>query len=495
MSGPDLRVTVRQTIAAHDMVGRGERVLVACSGGPDSTALVLLLWELQQELDCRLHVVHLNHRFRGADADADAAFVVDLSRSLGLPCTVASAPVPWLVRRWRVSAQVAARRARLDLCRRLARVYDARHIALGHNREDQAETVLLRLLRGTGVDGLAGMRPVRDGLYIRPLLAVSRGDIEAFLQERGIAPRRDPSNRRPAYRRNRVRHRLLPYIRSRFSPRFVDHLVRLSRQAADDADFLADLVRQEWKACGGTTASGRAGLDAARLARLHPAMQRRLVRELYRRATGRHYPLGFDHVETVREVAAPGRGPRGPVSLPAAEAGVEGRRLYVTAGRAPVPPAGARYHLAAAALSVPGWTRVPGLAAGILAEFLEGPVAFDSPSGPAPSEAYLDAAAVRLPLRVRFRRPGDRFRPLGLGGTKKLQDYFIDAGLPRRRRQHVPLVIDASGRIIWVALWRIDDDCRLRPETRSVLYLRLTGPRAAADPPEGCLPQRPADGG
>ncbi len=463
MAEDELARAVREAVARHGMVRPGEKVVVAVSGGPDSLALLHVLWRLRDELGIALHVAHLNHLLRGEEAAADAAFVAEMAARLGLPVTVEEVPVARLAAERGLSVEEAGREARYEFFRRVAAATGAGRVALGHTRDDQAETVLMRLLRGSGPAGLSGIPPVRDGWIIRPLLAVPRTAVEAYCRRHGLRPRRDPTNEEPSYLRNRIRLELLPRLEAEYNP--------MLRQALA---HLAEVLRaeEEW--------AGRAAADAAdRLLRrsgdavvvpvegllgLPVALRRRVVRLAAERAGLPSLP--FEHVERVLALAAGAVGRA--LSLPGGGlARLEHDGLVLGPdGEEPAPFA---YRL-----EVPGSVAIPEAGLRLVAEVVPGPplprAGEQVPRGEG-DVAVLDAERLPALLTVRSRRPGDRFRPLGLEGEKKLQDYFVDARVPRRQRDRVPIV-EAHGEIVWVVGHRVDGRFAAGPGARRLLVLR-----------------------
>ncbi|MGE5508104.1 MAG: tRNA lysidine(34) synthetase TilS [Chitinophagales bacterium] len=478
----DLLPRVRGMIERHGMVSPGETVVAAVSGGPDSVALAHLLWRLAAGGSFRLQLAHLNHRFRPGEAEAEAAFVAGLAERWALPCTVETVDVPAVWREEGGSPEEVARRVRYAFLDRVAQATGAGRIALGHQADDQAETVVMSLLRGAGAHGLAGIRPVREGRYIRPLLEVRRAEILAYLDEQGLAYRLDSSNASPVYWRNRVRLELMPLL-ERFSPNLTDVLGRTAAVLRAEDEYLeataaawVEAQAREQKAAGAGANAGLA-VPSEGLAALPEALSRRVVRQVWRRLTGGPptAELGFERVEAVLGLAREGRtGAR--IQLPG---GVEVRRGYGVLvwqeGEAKVPAARG----AAAELGVPGETFFPPAGLRLRAQL--------EPAGAPPDlaglaeegrrvgamAATLDAGRVEAPLTVRFRRPGDRFWPLGAPGETKLKDFLIAAKVPAGQRERLPLVADRGGeRIVWVVGQRPAQPVAVTAATR--LLLRLT---------------------
>ena len=460
----DLLARIRDTIRRHDLALRGSRVIVAVSGGSDSVALSHLMMSLDRAGDLYVAAfAHFNHQLR-ADADRDEQFCAGLAASLGRPFIADRGDVAMLTRRERRSIEDASRHARYEFLEKARVEANAERIALGHTRDDQAETFLLRLLRGAGSRGLAAMHP-RRGAMIRPLIDCRRSELRDDLAEHGIAFVHDASNEDVSIPRNRVRAELLPLLIGRFNPSIVDVL-------ADEAD----LAREEWRwmrtvADEAFARVVRLGAEATavemvELAGLPIALARMVVRRalLERAADG---SISFAHVEQVRRLARED-GP--PIDLPGQRVQRIGPAIVLTNK-----PEGHRANLFRYSLSIPGEVRIPEAGALVSAERAEsaGQARADAGMSAAGATAIVQFAKSDGPLTVRNRRPGDRFRPLGLGGGKKLQDFFVDRKVARQTRDSVPLVVDESDRIIWVAGHAIDERFRVTDPAQGVVVLRL----------------------
>ena len=463
---------VAASVEGQALIPRGGRVVAAVSGGGDSVALLHLLAELaERSLLTLAGVAHVNHRLRRPASDEDERFCRNLARRFGVPCLVESVAVADVARSRRVSVERAGHQVRHAFYARAAAELSAGRVALGHTIDDQAETVLLRLIRGAGAAGLSGMRP-RAGILVRPLLAVGRAALRRYLADGGIPFREDASNADLRVPRNRVRHELLPHLRT-YSPRIVEALARQADIARADEAWLsrraneaaADLVSQE---------RGPVELDAAGLAALPPALARRVARSALARAASGRREIGFDAIERVRRMAAEGRPARADVPGCRVERAAGRLRLVPRRGRdGSAPPPGFAYRL-----EIPGEVSVPEANVRIQAEVV-GPGAEAIARGAA-ARASGETAVVALPaaapLVVRSWRFGDRYRPLGLGGrSRKLQDLFVDRKVPRDERTRVPLVLDAAGRVVWVVGFGIGHDFRAGEGSESVLFLKVSG--------------------
>jgi tRNA(Ile)-lysidine synthase len=465
---------VRRFARDHELIAPGDRVLVAVSGGPDSTCLLLILAALRRSLRFELHVAYFDHGLRGVSAGArEERFVRALAGQLDAKFHAGRGDVRAHARARRRSIEDAARELRYRFLARTARRHGCAAVVTGHTRDDQAETVLLHLLRGAGLRGLAGIAPssawpfpARDApALVRPLLVLSRRETEACCKAAGVVPLRDPSNRSPAFLRNRVRRDLLPQLR-RYNPRVDEALARLAGAAADDIGLLESLAAD---ALGAQPArDGVVRLSRARLAALPPALQRHAVRLAVARALGDGRDLSERHVGALLRAA---RGPTG-ASLDLTRglrAAVTRDALVLSTTRRPLRALPAK----PAPLPVPGRTDFGGwsVEAKLLARWPSRLVPGDN------SYVYLDATACGPRLAVRRRRPGDRFHPLGLARPKKLQDYFVDAHVPREERDAIPLVANDRG-IVWIAGQRPAEWAKVKPVTKRVVRLSAVPRRA-----------------
>ena len=460
---------VLASIRRQNLIPVNGRVLVAVSGGGDSVALLCLLAELAGCGALRLvGIAHFNHQLRPPASDEDERFCRSLADRFDLPCVVESTAVAVLARRERISIEHAGHRARHQFFVRAAKRVGATHVAIGHTRDDQAETCLLRLLRGAGAAGLAAIRP-RRGPVVRPLLTVRRTELRAYLASRGVPFREDASNLDHSVPRNRVRHDLIPYL-EHYSPQVVERLARSAEIARADEEWLAQAA-QDSAAGRVAPVDGGVEFDAGWLASLHPALGRRIARDLLVRMAGR--AAGFDQIERLRRLAG---GSPTRIDLPGCRAERVADVVRVTArvgGRARRGGVGPFEYR----LDVPGEVRVPEADFVVSAErrTVAPPVSWpNGAGGPRRGQAVsVDASAGSL--TVRNWRPGDRYRPLGLHGhRKKLQDLFVDRKVHRDARSRVPVVLDDKGRVIWIVGLGVGEDFRITSVTTSVLILKVT---------------------
>ena len=466
----ELLDSARRTLRAHGLLPRGSRVAVALSGGADSVALLFVLRDISAAEGFEVAgAAHLNHQLRGADADDDEQFCRGLASRLGMPIDIERVDAAQVARDAGTSIENAAHVARHAFFERAAMRLGATAMAVAHTRDDQAETFLLRLLRGAGPRGLGGMHP-RAGLVVRPFLESSRFEVRDFLRDRQIAFREDASNADVEIPRNRIRHELLPLLETRFAPGIVDVLDREASIAREDADFLDAAAGAAGARMISQTSRG-VELDARALLAEPPAVARRVIRLAQQMAAGPAQFIGFDAVEAVRRFAVSKS--TGQIELPGHRVNRRGGALVLTHRRGrekPTPAADFRYQL-----EVPGRVAVPEAACTISADkrtVPEGRSAAEVWRLAGRDEAVIEGGRLAAPLLVRNRRPGDVFRPLGLNGRKKLQDFFVDAKVDRVSRQVTPVVVDSAGQIVWVAGHALAEQFRVTDATKYVVILK-----------------------
>ena len=464
--------------------GRGVLLVVGVSGGADSLALLHSLVSLRENAGLRLHVAHLNHNFR-AEAEEDARFVSEAAHDLGLPATVGRAdPIAYQKEMAISSFEDAAREVRYDFLAGVARDNAAGAVALGHNADDLAETVLMHVIRGSGVYGLQGMSEVsawrsragnQSAVLFRPMLGVTKSETAAYCRDRGIVFREDPGNLLLRFTRNQVRHRLLPSLEA-YNPRIREALVRLAHSASLEVDYLERELAQVWPAVA-VREGNSITLDARLLDSLHPLMRRLVLRRAYQELAGDTRRLEQVHLKAMGDFAEapPGKAlelPRGwrlysgygrltlaPASAPASEG--PSCPFPPLAGEHEVPLSPSRSANSAKIVQVPGWRIEARMMP--LAEVAKGD----------PFTACFDLESMGDKLRVRTRTPGDRFQPLGMRSEKKLQDFYVDEKVPRAWRDRVPLLVSERG-IAWVVGYRLAEWARVGESTRQVCQVRFT---------------------
>lgn len=467
----DLRSKVRETIFKYKMFTPGERVLVAVSGGPDSVALLHLLHGLQEEMKPRLEVAHLQHGIRGEEGREDALFVARIAEKLALPFHLKEMDLPGLrAQRGRGNLEAMGREERYGYFAALAEARDIQKVATGHTRADQVETLFMWLLRGSGRGGLGGMPPVRvitesdstssGPLLVRPLIEASREEVLDFLAHAGLEYRTDITNLDPAPLRNWIRMRLLPQLREKFGPELEGRLAHLAEIFREEDRILERLARQD-------LARVIRGQHLTRdpFLRLGKAMQRRVLRFWCAAILGHVRGFGFSNVEEGLDFIARGP-PQGRLSVPG------GWDLVKRYGKVHIEKQGRNRKPVCYAYELP---RQGGELVVLEANIrIEGMILSVSP-GVTPrdrGEALFDLAALPETLTVRNFRHGDRFRPLGMRGHKKLKDLFIEKKVPLEVRSTLPLFL-AGGEILWIPGYGRSDVAKVGPGTREILRIRV----------------------
>lgn len=485
---------VRTTAAEHNLLSPGDTIVVGVSGGPDSLVLLHVLTALREELRITLHVAHLNHRLRGTAADTDAEFVGQVAQSWGLPATVEARNVAAMAQTQHLSLEEAARQVRYAFLAEVAQRTGARKIAVAHNADDQVETILMHFLRGAGLSGLRGMEykvqspkskaksdkgldgrilPFSfellafDLSLVRPLLDVSRAEIEAYALEHNLAPRVDASNADTTFFRNRLRHEVLPYLEKQ-NPNLRRVLAHTAQGLADDYAFLQAHVRSAYDQVA------REQDDLITFARpawsaLPPSLQRGTLRLAVQHLRTHLRDIDWMHVEDARRVALQATtGAR--ATLPG------GLELVIAYDIFTIGSHGLRLALpdipllnvAHLELNFPGVTRLPNSDWNVVLSIQDHPGETQGAW-----TAQFDLAKCTIPLSLRTRRAGDRFQPAGLSGhTKSLHEYMIDAKIARALRDRLPLLV-AEDQILWVCGYRLGESARVTRATRRVLVFKF----------------------
>ena len=467
---------IRKTIEfakKQKLFSPGDRVLVAVSGGPDSVALLDVLYDLRAEVGLHLEVAHLQHGMRGEEAREDARFVAALAETLNLSFHLKEVNIPEIKKvAGKGNLEALAREERYGFFRAVARACDLNKIATAHTLDDQAETVLMWFLRGCGTKGLAGMSPLHQlasqngdsaltPMLVRPLLGISKAEILNYLRERQLVFRTDKTNEDPALLRNWIRLRLLPQIAERIDTRWPERLARQAAVLRDEDVFMDRLAEIELEKLRAPM-----GLDRKLLIEQEPAMQRRILRLWIAEIRGHVRALDYGHIEELRNLVARGA-PQSRLSIPGGWELVNAyktvrlekrfRRLkglrysykFPTGGILQIPEAGVA--LESKRISVP-----PAAPPSIPTSLMEG---------------LFDAALLSENLTVRNFCAGDRFQPLGMRGHKKVKDLFIEKKVPLSVRSILPL-FSMGDEILWIPAYARSETAKIGPQTREFLYVK-----------------------
>jgi tRNA(Ile)-lysidine synthase len=474
MLSPTLLTKVKKTIRKHDMLRKGDHVLVGVSGGADSVALLAALHRLRPAWGLTLTAAHFNHKTRAFESDRDEAFVRTLCKSVGI--ALISGSLKGATRPRGLSMEDFLRRKRYGFLETAQRKAGADRIALGHHQGDQAETVLMNVIRGAGLAGIAGIPPVRnEGTLIRPLIDCSRREIVDYLAGEGLSFVDDGSNTDERFLRNRIRASLMPELEKRYNPAIREALCRLANVFRVDNDYItreAQLRLTRWRDVG--MQKNSLMVPIAELKALHPALQRRAILEIARDVSAEDSAIGFEHVQAMLALAD-GANPGGSLDLPG---GILVRREYGLLEFSRVARSGRRHRFVPAPgdeagtfsheVSIPGTVRIASLGIGIRFRELR-----RVPSDlSAQRKAYLDLDRIAFPLVVRSVSAGDRIQPLGMKGTRKLKSVFIDEKIPREQRRTLPVLADVIS-VLWVPGVRLSERVRVGKGTKRVLCAEI----------------------
>ena len=451
------------TVKRYSMIDSGDRLCVALSGGPDSTALLHCLVSLKSELGIELSACHINHLLRGKESEADARFVRRLCERHSVLLQVSTVDVKKYQRLVGGSIQSAARELRYMVFDRIIKKGLADKVATAHVADDDTETVLINFFRGAGPQGLSGIPPVRGGRIIRPLIEVRKGELLDYLKEMKISYRKDSSNADWKYMRNAVRDFLIPQIEKRFNPGLHGTVKRSAAVFADIQRYLAKQAEELLLRITEPLPDGRGlVLDCSSFASVDRALQREAVREIIKRVRKTGVGLSFENVESMRALAGG--------SKTAGELHLKGLKAYVAHGKLYVGREGfSRQRDFSYSWPGTGSLSIKELNCTVSMEPVKTSPADLVGNG---NTVYLDGDAVQPAAEFRNRRARDRFRPLGGTGSQKLKQFFIDKKIPRWERNSVLLLASGSN-ILWVAGYRLSDNVKVKDDTKNVLKLKL----------------------
>lgn len=438
--------SVLRTIQAHDLMTKGDGVVVGLSGGADSSALLVVLKNLEPQLDCKLHAVHVNHQLRGDEALRDQLYAQKLCQQLGVSFEVVTCDVEAVAKARGISFEMAGRDVRYEAFETARQRLGYDKIALAHHQGDQSETFMLRLIRGTGLSGLRGIAYKRDGHIIRPLLDQSRADIEAYCQKMNIDILMDSTNLETAYGRNFVRLKLFKEIDAFFGGTVSKRLAQTADLLAEDADYLDEIAETAFRDLV-RLSEAEYQLDLVAFQKLHGALKSRLIRLLFTKVKGNAMNLSTAHVRQILNMLQS-----------------EERKTFLLQG--------VTFDKSQGNLSVKA---ASGLVQQSKLEISVETVVDRSEIGHIKDKStiYLDADAIVGSLYLRHRQAGDYFVPSGMTGRKKLQDYLVDAKIPAQSRDAIWLLCD-DARILWVVGHRQSETARVTADTRNIIRVTLS---------------------
>ena len=468
--------TVEKTIATYGMLKPKDSVVIGVSGGPDSVALLHVLSLIVPRFSLKLGVAHLNHCLRSNDSDKDAQFVEVLAKRYDLPCHTHKKDVLKYQIENKLSLEEAARRVRYTFLNNVANTMQYNKIAVGHHSDDNAELILMNLFRGSGTQGLSGIPPVRDHKIIRPLIKLNRSEIIDFLSQNKLEYVSDASNTDTKYLRNRVRHDLIPLIKTAYNPKISETLNRLSSIIRSEEDWIGDVVHTFYDKTVLDVQENCIILSVSMLNRYHPALQRRIIRTTIEKIKGDLRRIRFVNINSVIGIIEK-RSTYGKVDLP--------DRIRIQRDRDALHVFKERLRSCGVSekdnhsdtftfeyqIEKLGSVFIREIGATIKFTEMRLKKVFDY-RYTGQHTGFFDKDILRFPMIIRNFRPGDAFKPLGVGGTQKLKKFFIDKKVPRSERIKCPILL-SRGKIIWVVGHRIDESVKVMPSTRNVLKVEL----------------------
>lgn len=468
-------VKVIENINRNRLIKKGEKVMVGVSGGPDSICLLHVLFSLKDELEIEIIAVHINHMLRGAEADADEEYVKSFCEESGIEFRAVKADVSNISKEKRISTEEAGRFARYKYFKELSAETGASKIAVAHNLNDQAETVIMNIIRGTGIDGLKGM-DFKRGKIVRPLLNVDRQEIEDYCKANNLKPRTDESNYSDVYTRNKVRLKLIPYMNKLFNTDTVAVINKMSSLVRDDSEYLDIIAEQTFGKSLLKKCDSEISLDILKLAGCHASILKRTIRFALNELKGNLTDVETIHIESIVKLILSGK-TGSVIQLPA---GIRALREYKDLKlyfEKDVILQNCFEHL----IKVPGNTLIESQSASVKASLIDisgedynvdmtsaekiyKKIKYNEPI------QYFDYDKIKDGIYIRNRRDGDLFKPLKSTGTKKLKEYFIDKKVAKNKRDGIPLVAEGN-MIIWVVGYKINDNYKVDEKTERVLKL------------------------
>lgn len=455
----DLLNQIKKNIAAQQMISPGDKILVSFSGGPDSTALLYALNKLKRDYNTKLIACYINHNIRPKAVKNEIKFCFDFCKKYRIPFMVAESNIPKLAREQKLSLEEAGRNFRKDILQKIAFDENCNKIALGHHLDDTIETILFRLFRGTGPGGLNPIKPVSEQI-IRPLFNIPKGDIVAYLKKNKIGFKIDKSNLESDFSRNYIRNKIIPVIEKHFGAKYKNSINRFSQILADEDNFLRKVTEIEAKKTYDVTPGGKIVVDLKKITLYDTCIRRRILRLLLEKLFGHPGAGSFKQIEAIINLI---NGRQKAVNL--------GRDLRVIQDRDNLILSGIKIKLRRQNLEIPGKVEIPEIRVTINSRL----IATKSARKKKQKNGWkinIDADKIILPLIVDGIKPGDRFRPLGLNGTKKVGDYLTDKKCLDAIRDEIAVIRDKKG-IIWLAGYEISDLVKIDNNTKKVLQIEL----------------------
>lgn len=454
-------------IKKYKMINKNDKVLVALSGGPDSVCLLHMLYSLKDKLKIKLFAAHINHCLRGNEADEDEEYVKNFCKRLEIPCYVKRADINKIAEERKISSEMAGREVRYEFFDEIYNKYGLNKIAVAHNSNDQAETILMRIMRGTGLEGLIGIKPVRDNKYIRPILCLTREEIEYYCDKNNLNPKIDKTNLENIYSRNKIRLEMIPYIKKNFNSHIIATLNRLSSLSAIDEEYMDHVLEEKYKEfCRN---SKDKIIIEKKAFKEHKAILSRIIRKVYSKVSGNGYNFEMKHIddliflqtgETGREIHFPndiiGKNVYGDIEIYKCKNKENFKIEKVFISKESLKN-GKEFNLSEKI----GYDIYIDI-------FSNKSIQFDNNS----LIKYFDYDKIKEGITIRGKEDGDKIIPLGMRGSKKLKNIFIDSKIPKEERAKIPLVC-FDNNIAWIVGLKVSDDFKVNKQTKNIIKLNF----------------------
>jgi len=472
-----LEEKVEETIKKFNMLSFDDKILVGVSGGPDSVVLLKILLSFRQKYNLSIYIAHLNHMLRGRESDEDADFVKNLAQKLDLPYEVKSCNLSEIIKKKRSNLEEIAREYRYKFFSETTEKLKINKIALGHNADDQVETFLMRLIRGSGLEGLIGIPPVRNKI-IRPLIECNRKEIEEYCQIHQIEYRIDSSNKETIYFRNKIRLELLPLLSKEYNKNIKDIILHLQSMISEVSIYLQQKTELLFTEIVKVEGQERIIIDLTKFNTLALALKRRIIRKSIEVIKGNLYSINFSHNNEILKISEYQSGEK-EVYLPDnLRAKKSYNQLIIYKKRISknwvdeisIPW---EYNIL-----ISGKTNIKALGIDFETKIIDSveikpSLYFKGKKPKGEFIEFIDYDKVKFPLKLRNRRIGDRFYPLKMLGEKKVKEYFMDNKIPKSHRDLIPILVDSENKIIWIVGMRMDDRVKISSTSKKILYIKM----------------------
>lgn len=454
---------VIDTIKEYNMFQEGDKVIVAVSGGPDSICLLNILNDMKNKFSITLYAAHVNHCLRGEEADKDEEYVKCFCEKLGIEFFSKRIDINKLSEERGLSSESAGREARYEFFKELLDKLEANKIALAHNANDQAETVLMRIIRGSGMEGIVGIKPVRGNIFVRPLINIRRGSIERYCEENKLEPRLDKTNLENIYARNKIRLELIPYIMDNFNSDVISAINRLANTISRDNEYLEEIAFEKYKSYCDIKANKVIINKEAFMEK--EAILTRVIRFALNAIKGNLYNVEKIHIYDIINIQKSGTGKK--INLPNGIIGFnnyENIELFFNSkekskieNKHYILKLNENIHLKEYDVDVS--TRL--IQKDEIIDFKDNP-----------NVKYFDYDKLDGNIIARTRKIGDKFTPFGMNGSKKLKDLFIDLKIPQEKRDKIPLICFGES-IAWIVDFRISESFKVSKDTKNILEIKI----------------------